>query len=58
MSGGWFEHKTDAKYIQNGDIVKIQVKDELIEGSYDGENLILGEEEIPGEITYIVQCDF
>ena len=58
VSGGWFEHETDAKYIQNGDIVKIQVKDELIEGSYDGENLILGEEEIPGEITYIVQCDF
>ncbi len=57
VSGGWFENETDAKYVQNGDIVKIQVKDERIEGSYDGENLILGEE-IPGEITYIVKCDF
>jgi hypothetical protein len=57
VSGGWFKHEIDGKYVQNGDIVKIQVKDENIEGSYDGKNLIL-EGEIPGEITYIVKCDF
>ena len=57
VSGGWLEEPTSGNYEQNGDIIKITFKDELVEGSYNGHDLIF-DNQIPGEITYIINSDF
>jgi hypothetical protein len=56
VSGGKFVN-TKASYVQDGDFIKINLLDENLDGFYDGEVLKI-DDDIYGEITYIVKCDF
>jgi len=58
VSGGWMEKNAEASYEQNGQIIEIEIGDWDFELFYDGERLEFGEGFIPGEVTYIVNCDF
>ena len=55
FTGGEFEKKASASYEQVGDLLKIKLFEENIEGFYDGENLKF--DGIYGEITYIIKCE-
>ena len=57
VSGGEFENNTIASYVQDGDIIKVTLFGENLEGFYDGETLKI-DDGIYGEITYIINCDF
>jgi hypothetical protein len=56
VSGGEFVNTT-ASYLQEGDIIEINLLEEILDGFYDGEILKI-EDDIYGEITYIIKCDF
>jgi len=55
--GGEFEKNIVASYDQDGELIRIKLFEENIEGYYDGESLKF-DDDIIGEITYIVRCDF
>ena len=57
VSGGNLENNTSVKYVQIGDLIKVEFLGKNLEGFYDGENLKF-EGDIYGEITYIIKCDF
>jgi len=57
VSGGEFKSGTRASYNQVGELIKIKMFEENLEGFYDGESLKF-DDGIIGEITYIVKCDF
>ncbi|MHC4266056.1 MAG: ADP-ribosylglycohydrolase family protein [Planctomycetota bacterium] len=57
-SGGYLEKSTEASYKQNGQIIEIDLGYWDVELFYDGERLEFGEGFIPGEVTYIINCDF
>jgi hypothetical protein len=57
VSGGKFDNETSVSYVQTGDAIKVKLGEWEFDGSYDGENLKFGDV-VPGEITYIVKCDF
>ena len=71
ISGGNFNEETFVEYIQDGDRVRLEVWDNdrsalKLEGFYNGKNIEsvreieedIFEEEIYGEITYIINSDF
>jgi hypothetical protein len=55
--GGDFKNGKNASYIQDGELIKINLFEEHIEASYNGKILEFTEN-IIGDITYIVKCDF
>jgi ADP-ribosylglycohydrolase len=57
-SGGYLEKNAEASYEQSGQIIEIEIGDWDFELFYDGERLEYGEGFIPGEVTYIINCDF
>jgi hypothetical protein len=57
VSGGEFEKKAGASYVQVGELIRIKMFEEYLEGSYDGESLVFDDGAV-GEITYMVKCDF
>jgi hypothetical protein len=57
VSGGEFENNATASYKQKGSRIKISLFGENLDGLYDGETLKI-DEDIHGEITYIINCDF
>ena len=62
VSGGFFDSSTEVSYEQDGQIIRVRVKYEEDEDEYelfyDGKTLVMGEEEIRGNVTYIINCDF
>jgi len=52
------EKNAEASYEQNGQIIEIEIGDWDFELFYDGERLEFGEGFIPGEVAYIINCDF
>ena len=57
VSGLEYEKRFKTTYVQVGELIRIKVFEEDIEGSYDGESLKF-DDVIVGEITYIVKSDF
>jgi hypothetical protein len=72
ISGGGYNENHYVEYVQDGDRIRMQIYDsedvtlKKLEGFYDGKNIgsvreiydyIFGED-IYGEITYIINCDF
>ena len=57
VSGGEFEYNTAASYVQDGELIRVKLFEENLEGFYDGDTLKF-DDGIYGEITYIVKCDF
>ena len=57
ISGVDFEKNITATYVQDGELIRIKLFEEILYGFYDGESLKI-DAEIYGEITYIVKCDF
>jgi ADP-ribosylglycohydrolase len=57
VSGGEFENNTAASYEQEGASIRINLLGEDLDGIYDGETLKI-DDNIHGEITYIINCDF
>lgn len=66
VSGGDLEENTYAEYLQEGERVRFELPEMNLEGFYDGQRIefvrqIEGdifEDDIYGEIAYIVNCDF
>jgi hypothetical protein len=66
VSGGGLEDNTFAEYIQEGERIRVEFREKKLEAIYDGDNIkFVGEiegdiydEEIYGEIVYIINCDF
>jgi ADP-ribosylglycohydrolase len=62
VSGGFFDSSTAVSYEQDGQIIRVRIKYEEDEDEYelfyDGKTLVMGEEEIRGDVTYIINCDF
>jgi hypothetical protein len=71
ISGGNFDEETFVEYVQDGDRVRLEIWDNdnsimKLEGFYDGKNIEsvkeiyvdVFEEDIYGEITYIIKSDF
>ena len=60
VSGGWFEENTKVSYVQDGQIISIQIdsKEWQFEAFFDGERIEFSEGQVLGEITFIVNCDF
>lgn len=71
ISGGNFNEETFVEYIQDGDRIRLEIWDNdtsvaKLEGFFDGKNINsvkeidvdIFEEEIYGEITYIINTDF
>jgi len=72
ISGGNYNEDNYVEYVQDGDRVRMQIYNsedvtlKKLEGFYDGKNIesvkeinaYIFDEEIYGEITYIINCDF
>jgi hypothetical protein len=58
VSDGDLGEGMEARYEQDGQRVRIEFDDNYLQGSYDGENLVVGYDLVAGEMTYVVNCDF
>lgn len=58
VSGGKYGEAWKASYEQEGQYVWMKEGEMFFVAVYDGESLVLGENETSGEVVYVVNCDF